>query len=296
LRFNRNQKILNMRTLITFLVLGMMLCACEHPHPKAIEADLVLEPPPPSELSSADAKVEAPESNITQPATTDTSKKVIKTGEMSFEVDNLDKARKKILKAVKTLGGYVAEENQSNEHGSRNEYVLKLRVPAKNFDRLLDSVSSGARKIDMKDISVKDVTTEFIDVKAQLANSKVLEDTYLGMLKKAGRISDMLEIESKVTEIRTQIDSTQGVLNYLSRQTELASLNLNFYTQQVDQESDDSIWSRFKASFGDGWGALQSLFFGLISIWPLVLLLLICFPVIRRWWKARKQTATPASN
>jgi len=283
-----------MRTLPTFLVMVLMLCACEHSHQKVVAENLVLAPPPVMDL--ADAKVEAPEPNTAQPAISDTGKKIIKTGEMSFEVDNLDGARKKILTAVKKLGGYVAEENQSNENGSRTEYVLKLRIPAKNFDRLLDSVSSGARKIDVKDISVKDVTTEFIDVKAQLANSKVLEDTYLGMLKKAGKMSDMLEIESKVTEIQTRIDSTQGVLNYLSRQTELGSLNLVFYTKQVAQENDSSIWSRFKSSFGDGWGALQGLFFGLISIWPLILALIVCFPFVKRWWKGRKPSKSPTSN
>ncbi len=280
-----------MRTLLILLVPCVLLSACGHSSPKEVVTAVALEKAPVVEDLAM-----APPMGNTEKAEADTGKKVIKTGEMNFEVENLDRARKKILLSVKSLGGYVAEENQSNENGSRTEYVLKLRIPAKNFDRLLDSVSSGARKIDVKDISVKDVTTEFIDVKARLANAKVLEDTYLGMLKKAGKISDMLEIESKVTEIRTQIDSTQGVLNYLSRQTELGSLNLVFYTQQVAQESDNSIWSRFKGSFGDGWGALQSLFFGLISIWPLTLLLLICFPMIRRWWKGRKRTETPVSN
>jgi len=284
--------------ILTFLFICLMLGACRHSEPEKARAvmNMAMLPPPPSENKMAEADLNIPTKAGNQNAGADTEKKVIKTGELNFEVANLDKARQKILKSVKTLNGYVAEENQSNEDNKREEYELKLRVPAKNFDRLLDSVCSGASRIDLKDISVKDVTTDFIDVKAQLANSKVLEDTYLGLLKKATRMSDVLLIESKVTEIRTQIDSTQGVLNYLSRQTELATLDLTFYTKQFAPKNDNSAWSQFIGAIGDGWGLLQNILFGLISVWPLIPLVPVGYFAFRRWRRLRKATAQPVSS
>jgi hypothetical protein len=184
----------------------------------------------------------------------------------------------------------VAEDNETNDGDSHEqEFVLKVRVPSKNFDPLLDSVCSDAAKIDSKNISIKDVTSQFIDIKAQLANSKALENTYLGLLNKAGKMGDVLQIENKLTEIRTQIDSTQGGLNYLSRQVAYSSLDVTFYAKQAAAENGDTIGARLRDAIANGWGTLQNLFFGLISLWPLILLVGAFYLLIRRIWRKRKR-------
>src|SRR5271165_7204843 len=43
----------------------------------------------------------------------DTSKKIVKEGDISFETNNVNETRKKIVHALKQLGGYVEEDNQS---------------------------------------------------------------------------------------------------------------------------------------------------------------------------------------
>src|SRR5580658_9775897 len=87
----------------------------------------------------------------------DTSKKIVKGGDISFETNNVNETRKKIIHSLKRLGGYVEEDNQSLDNDdNRKEYTLKVRIPARNFDFFLDSVSSNADKIDSKNISISD--------------------------------------------------------------------------------------------------------------------------------------------
>lgn len=67
----------------------------------------------------------------------------------------------------------MSEENQSNdETETRKEYNLKIRIPAQNFDHLLDTISLEAEKIDTKNISITDITTKYIDKKARFDNKK----------------------------------------------------------------------------------------------------------------------------
>jgi len=217
----------------------------------------------------------------------DTSKKLIKTGDISFETGDLYGTRKKIITSLRNLGGYVSEENESND-SYRRGLTLKLRVPSKNFDLLLDSVSGNAVKIDSKNIRVADVTSQFIDIKTSLANQQLLEKRYQELLKRSDKMSDVLQIENKLTEIRTSIDSTQGTLNYLSRQVAYSTLEVTFYSDQTPQYSGATAGDRLSASLKGGWELLQALFFGIINIWPLAIVAVIAFMVVKRWRAKRK--------
>jgi hypothetical protein len=281
--------------------------------PPAVKTDEELQTADPGEKSqkgdpNADINIDAPVGNSDTKVTeaeingngtnhyganntvTDTSKKIIKDGSIQFETDNLNDTHKKILNSLKKYGGYVDEDNQTtNGDENRKEYELKIRIPAKYFDFFLDSVSSTAYKIDSKDISITDVTTRYIDVKTRLDNKKILEKRYLELLNKSSKISDLLEIENKLTEIRSDIESTQGQLNYLNKQVAYSSLDITFYTKQTAQvDTGQGAGYKFKTAIANGWQTLQNLFFGLIGLWPIVIILGVIYWLIKRWSKRRK--------
>lgn len=64
--------------------------------------------------------------------------------------------------------------------------------------KLLIDATKGVDKFDHKNIEVKDVTEEFLDVKARLKTKKELEDRYIDLLKKANNIKEILEIETRL--------------------------------------------------------------------------------------------------
>jgi len=243
--------------------------------------------------SSDDAVVDESTLDATSPTGTqkaDTSKKIVKEGDISFETSSVNETRKKIIQALKRLGGYVEEDNQSLDNDeNRKEYTLKIRIPAKNFDFFLDSVSSTADKIDSKNISITDVTTRYIDITTRLANKKILENRYLDLLKKSSKVSDLLEIEDKLTDIRSDIESTQGQLNYLSKQVTYSSLSITFYTTQiVAEDKGEGFGAKFIDAIKDGADLVQKLFFTFIGIWPVWL----CIVVIYIFFRQRKKRRT----
>lgn len=300
-----------MKRPIYAIVLLLALVACKHKEPEKVTLAAVRFAPP---VVKADAEVHAPvaqadkmeaadanigaDDNAMQaadpgpqaPRVTDTAKKIVKSGNIQFETSNIVLTRKIILHAVKKLGGYVDEDNETlNGDSNQKQYELKIRVPAKNFELVLDTVSSSAYKIDSKNISISDVTIQYIDEKARLDNKKALEQRYLQLLAKANKISDMLEIENKLAEIRGEIESVQGQLNYLSKQVAYSSLDITFYTNQPAQvNSGDGIGYKFKTAIADGWKTLQNLFFGLIGLWPVLLIVAVMILLFKRWQKRRR--------
>lgn len=242
---------------------------------------------------NADASIARPKSaagNIVL----DTSRKVIREGDISFETSDIAGTRKKIISVLKNNGGYVDEDNEAlNNDSYKKEYTLKVRIPAKNFDAFLDSVSANAAHVDSKHIMIADVTTQFIDITSRLNNKKLLENQYLDLLKKASKMADVLEVEDKLNEIRTDIESTQGQLNYLNKQIAYSSLQITFYTKTVTQAAEGNGFGyRFKGALGDGFSFLADLFFRIIALWPLWLLVFIAYIGIARIRKKRKNKAS----
>ncbi|WP_295674043.1 DUF4349 domain-containing protein [uncultured Mucilaginibacter sp.] len=215
------------------------------------------------------------------------SRKIIKEGEISFETKNIAETRKSIYNSVQKLGGYIAGEVESNDSvNTRNECLLKIRIPEKNFDLFLTNVSSNATRVDSKNIRARDVTSEYIDITTHLANKKKLEDRYVDLLKKGNKMSDLLQIENKISEIETSIDSTQAQLNYLTKQVEYSSLDITFYTKQIVKNDDRTFGSKFTNAISSGWADLGAFFFGCLAVWPLWIIGVILYFVIKGWLKS----------
>lgn len=279
---------------ISFL---LVLMSCKHEtEPKVRLANVELVPPPPVEEKSvvaADQLEDAGTAN--KPATpipsiTDTAKKIIKEGDIRFETGNPKAARQNIVSSLKKLGGYLAEENETtSSETNQKEYSLKIRVPSKNFDVFLNNLTSSADHIESKNIHIRDVTTQFIDVRAEISNNKQLEQRYLQLAAKATKMADLLAIEDKLASIRTTIDSAQGQLNYLSSQVSYSSLDISFYTRHAGEvNTGNGFGYKFRTALGEGWEVLQNLFFALIALWPLMIGAIILVLLIRRWKRHRK--------
>ncbi|MDB5147565.1 MAG: hypothetical protein JWQ57_1585 [Mucilaginibacter sp.] len=276
----------------------LVLTSCEQKTEQKVKiTDVLLAPPAPAEKAESMAyktpAVVEDDHSSSNTAITDTAKKIIKEGDIRFETGNPKAARQNIVSSLKKLGGYLAEENETNGgETNQKEYSLKIRVPSKNFDAFLNNLTSSTDHIDSKNIHTRDVTTQFIDVRAQISNNKQLEQRYLQLAAKATKMSDLLAIEDKLADIRTTIDSAQGQLNYLSSQVSYSSLDISFYTKQGSPVNEgDGFGYKFKNSLSAGWEILQNMFFSIVSMWPLVILALIIYLFVIRWKKRRRANA-----
>jgi hypothetical protein len=271
-----------MKKICTAFLLLALFSGCEQGESSKVKiSDMVLTPPPGASVDRRIDKFAANSVSVAQ-----VEKKVIKEGDLSFETGNVTETRKSIYGALTKLGGYISKETETTStENNRKEYTLKTRIPAKNFDLFLNNVSATADLIDSKNISVRDVTAEYIDVTARLANKKKLEQRYLELLKKSDKIADVLQVENKLSEIRSDIESTQGQLNYLVKEIDYSSLDITFYTKPTVKDNGQTFGYKITEAITNGWIVLGGLFFGLIGLWPLWVILILLLLVSRRWRK-----------
>jgi hypothetical protein len=196
-------------------------------------------------------------------------RKLIKDGRVEFETNNLSETRKIVLDATEKYNAYVSSE-QEYKYSEKINITLVLRVPAEKFDLLLQESTQGVKRFDNKEVHVMDVTEEFLDIQARLKTKKELEYRYLALLKQAKDVSDILEIEEKMGQLRSDIESIEGRMKYLQSQVRFSTLTVSFYETVPNSVS---FGNKFKYGFKNGWENLIWFFVGLINIWPFIIII-----------------------
>jgi hypothetical protein len=205
-------------------------------------------------------------------------RKLIKQGTLGFNTEAPSKTREWLGNQVRRRGGFVAQESTS-AYGNRTTFRLVVRIPAAQFDSLVNAIVEYAGELETKAIGTQDVTEEFIDVEARLTTKKELELRYHEILKQARTVDEILSIERELGTLRTDIESVEGRLRYLKDQVSLSTLVVEY---SLITSASANFSDRFLESLSGGWRLLMDFALGLTYIWPFLILAGGALVVVRR--------------
>ncbi len=214
-------------------------------------------------------------------------RKIIRTVNTRFQVEDLKASTKRIESLTQTYGGMISNMNQKNSNYQINNQ-LTIRIPAEKLDALLADLEKEAVFTDYTRVSAEDVTEEFLDLDTRLSTKKEVRDRYVAILRdKAKTVKDVLEAEEKIRVIQEEIESVEGRMKYLQNKSALSTVIIEIY-QKVEYVAkpdvyEKSFFARAAEGFLTGWELIQNIMIGLISIWPLLLLLLLTLFLSRRY-------------
>lgn len=217
-------------------------------------------------------------------------KKIIKNGTLRIRSNTFYESKKHIDQTVKALKGYY-ENEELDKNDYRIQYSLIIRLPARNFEQLVQGIEDGKDEILFKKINVNDVTEEFLDIETRLENKRKYLQRYKELLAKAKNVNEILSIEENIRQLMEEIESKEGRLKYLNDRVDLSTLRINLFKEfpvKVDKPADNPFSSRAGKSLGSGWNSIINFSLWIVSKWPIILVLGILFWIARRKWKNRK--------
>lgn len=221
--------------------------------------------------------------------------KVIKTGNISMQVDNYEKTRNAIPGIIKKYNAGIASENQTGDAWHITNQMT-IRVASESFDSLVDNLLSLATLVDYKRINEEDVTEEYIDIQARLKTKKEIMVQYQSILRQAHTISDILNVQQYVRVLQEETESLEGRLKYLNNRTELSTISLTFYEKSDNMPvQTNTFGSRVVQALAWGWQGLVSFVIAIIYLWPLWLFTAaVIFGIVRLVKRAKKRKAAKA--
>lgn len=174
----------------------------------------------------------------------DTSRKLIKNVDMSVETEEFDKLLANVEKRIEALGGYIETSNVYNGStykaaGNLRTANITARIPAERLNEFLSLVSEASNVIS-KNESVTDVTLQYVDMQSHKEALQTEQQRLLELLEQAETIDDIITIESRLSDVRYQIESMESQLRTFDNQVSFSTVYLYIdevktYTQTEEQ-------------------------------------------------------------
>jgi hypothetical protein len=152
---------------------------------------------------------------------------IVKTGSLSLQVSAIDSTLLKARAAIIGVGGYVSDQQRSND-GDQSTAVVTYRIPASRWDDALDALGGLAVKVLGEDTQSVEVTGQVIDLGARITNLQVTEQALQLIMDKATKISDILDVQNQLTAVEGQIEELNGQLSHLTDQAAMGTLAVTY--------------------------------------------------------------------
>jgi len=223
--------------------------------------------------------------------------RIIKTGEITLEVDNVGAIVGGVRALATRLGGYVG----ASQAGTLDEgATLTLRIPAARFDEALAELHKLDAEVLAEATREEDVTTQIVDLEARIENLEASEATYRDLVTRATDIEDILAVQTRLDAVRGEIEQMRAQLEAVSGRADLSTLTVSivpaaFTAKSSEWDPGAVLGSALTALLGIGQGIANGLIWlGVMGLPIALVVAIVAFVVMRTGILARRRMPSAA--
>jgi hypothetical protein len=207
--------------------------------------------------------------------------KIIRTAELTVVIprNSLDERFAQVVDAAESNGGFVSDSLSRQRTGS-----VTLRIPARRLAPTLRTVRDLGT-VDVESVRGKDVTADYVDLRARLSIAKARRDVLLGLQAEATTIEQTIRVQNELDETQLDIEAIQGQLLVLDDRTSLATVHVDLREEGAepgDEVETASIPNAFERAVAGFVGVIAAIVIGLGYLIPIGLLALLVWFVATR--------------
>jgi len=251
-------------------ILAALSCASEAPEPAITfpgEEGVVI--PAPQEAPDLLWERDEKGSGTTVLVTTD-ERMIVRSGDMSLVVESVNEAMQAITQLAIGYNGYVVSSSVYGEEEDMRGWI-SIRIPDEKFEPTLADIRGLAIRVEQENTNSQDVTEEYIDLEARLANAEATEQQYLALLDKADDVEDILRIYDYLSQIRQEIEQIKGRMQYLERTSSMSLISVSLRPEFSAQSTVPAGWNALEIFKSAARGlVITGQVLGTIAIWLLI--------------------------
>lgn len=217
-------------------------------------------------------------------AQVENGRKLIRTVSLSLETKEFDSVLTNLSTKTTELGGYIETSSvngNSYSHHSTRYASYVIRIPADKLNEFVEVVSELGN-VTQKNETVEDVTLRYIDVESHKKALETEQERLLELLSKAENMEEILTIESKLSDIRYEIENYESQLKTMDNQIDYSTVSV--YVDEVERVTDTGekgFFEEIKERFGNSLyvvaRGIRGLVIGILGSLPI---LIVCGGVI----------------
>ncbi|WP_374985200.1 DUF4349 domain-containing protein [Streptomyces fradiae] len=219
---------------------------------------------------------------------------VIRTTELSVEVEDADEALARARRITAEAGGHVANESTRRRAGDGGELTSRvtLRVPQAAYEGVVAELAGTGRLLSRR-AEAKDVTEQVVDVESRIATQRASVARVRQLMDRAEQLSDVVELERELSSRQADLESLLAQQASLKDRTTLATVTLEL-SEPAAEAAEDGGPGVLDALRG-GWSALLTSLTWLVLVlaalapWlPLPVLGYVVWRRVLRPWRERR--------
>lgn len=226
-----------------------------------------------------------------------TGRKLIRNANINIESLEYEKSKSALSNLVKEFEGYV-QDSQIQDNVSyrgttnrRSEYTI--RIPSENFDAFIEKTGTIGNVLS-KNIKGDDVSDQYFDKEARINSLKIQEESLNALLKDAKNLSDILELEKRLSEIRYEIEQLTGTLKKWDALVELSTIKVTITeVEEISEPEPEDFGEKLKATLKGSFNALVAtlkfIIVVLTAILPFLIPVAIVFVIVVAIMKIRSK-------
>jgi hypothetical protein len=222
---------------------------------------------------------------------------VIKQAQIAITVasGSFDSKLTAVRALVESEQGYIAGTDAQTNPAANDQIrtgVISFMVPAANFDTTIDQLSKVG-KVQSEHIAGQDVSAQYVDLQARLANEEAQRDAMLALLKQAKTITDIISVQNQLGQITQQIEQLKGQIAYFDHNTAFSTVTVTLTEAGAPAQTASSDSWGFATALNDAAhnfvATVNYVVTGLGAIGPILVLLGLGYLV----WRSRRRPVLP---
>lgn len=180
-------------------------------------------------------------------------RKLIKTVRLEMQTKEFDALLDGVRKKIQETGGYIENSSvwgNSYNYSSTRSSELTARIPAERLDEFVE-VISGLGNVTYKSEGVEDVTLQYVDVESHQKALETEQERLLELLEKADNLEDLLTIESRLSEVRYELESYGSQKRILDNQIDYSTVYMTITeVERITEVGEKSFFEEISDRFG----------------------------------------------
>lgn len=201
-------------------------------------------------------------------------RKRIRTVSLTVETKDFDGMLISLDRRIEESGGYVEQRNtyygsSYSTYSGVRQAGMTVRIPSDKLDTFLNMVS-GIGNVVRRDESEEDVTLKYVDLESHKKALETEQARLLELLGKAESVEDIITIESRLSEVRYQIESMVSQLRTYDNKVDYSTVYLDIEeVKELTPVTQEGAWERITRGFAE---SVKSVMNGLaeFGIWFLI--------------------------
>jgi hypothetical protein len=250
--------------------------------------------------ASSDAKMSSYASTVPMPVASSAptsgsgiDNKIIKTAYVTIEVKDVTGSVEVLKNLVTGKGGYLSSSSVSEGYNNRLSGTVVLRIPQSEFESTLAGVKAIGT---VKSVSTQgeDVTEEYVDIQAQKTSYQNQLAQYSEIMKKAVKVSDVIEIQQQIDRVQTELNRLEGRLKYLNSRIDMSTITVNLQEPEpVGGETGHNFVTAINEGIAGFLGMIDFIIILIFTLLPVIILGIIGYGIYR-WRKGNQPATAPA--